>query len=169
MKKSNLQRNDEEGRNCTKLRYQRNGGQWGYQRNRKEWRKYLNETSALGADDTTGTGTGLTSSMRISKIIWHNFQNYSSTHTITVINIKNKTQSTTWNNLLLRGSDQNLFNIAWLSNNHWGRLLQVQCLIFNIFSNRFLSCCPEMTHLDDDLRSVLLQILRCRRCLETSL
>ena len=95
--------------------------------------KYLNETSALGADGTTGTGTGLTSSMRISKIIWHNFQNYSSTHTITVINIKNKTQSTTWNNLLLRGSDQNLFNIAWLSNNHWGRLLQIQCLIFNIF------------------------------------
>ena len=93
-------------------------------------------------------------SVRLSDIIfWHK---------------KGKPRSTTWNNLLLRGSDQNLFNIAWLSNNHWGRLLQVQCLIFNIFSNRFLSCCPEMTHLDDYLRGVLLQILRCRRCLETS-
>ena len=41
MKKSNWQRNDEEGKNCTKLRYQRNGGQWGYQRNHKKgsWTK----------------------------------------------------------------------------------------------------------------------------------
>ena len=40
-----------------------------YLRNRKEWGKYLNETSAFAADGTTGAGTGLTSSMRINKII----------------------------------------------------------------------------------------------------
>ena len=35
----------------------------------KEITKEVNETSALAADDTTGTGTGLTSNMRISNII----------------------------------------------------------------------------------------------------